>query len=108
MSTLASRVPLPGSRFQNFRWAKPYPGQPIMDKTPQNVSLVVLPEIRVPGRPARPRYMIYLPAASVGYVSRVVKHMESIRNPYYSVSLALRPTHAALGHVHPSAACPDI
>ena len=59
----------------------PNPGRPIMDKTPQNVSLVVPPEIRVSGRPVRPRYIMYLPAASVGYVSRAVKHMESIRNP---------------------------
>ena len=47
----------------------------------ENVSLVVPQEIRVSGHPVRPRYIMYLPATSVGYVSRAVKHMESIRNP---------------------------
>ena len=38
-----------------------------MDKTPQNVSPYSTPEFRVSDGPVRPRYIMYLPAASGGY-----------------------------------------
>ena len=48
-----------------------------------------------------------LPAATNAGVGTAVSPVKSIRNPSYSVTLAQSPTYAALGHVRPSAACPN-